>query len=108
MSRAATLDNKWKIRFYSGSSRVSTVIVTAKDHKRAEKKAKMFRGIHGVISVSKLTRDYEHIEKSELRILTNKVMEDNKKQFSPLAMDEFLWLRRKKRIENKDKDKLDK
>jgi hypothetical protein len=105
MSRAATLENKWKIRFYSGRSRISTAIITAKDHKRAERKAQSFRGIHGVISVSKLSDDYERIEKKELKIMTERVIEDNKNILSPLAMDEFIWLRRNKRLENKYKDK---
>jgi hypothetical protein len=108
-SRTATLENKWKVRYYSGQSRVSTAIITAKDHKRAERKAQlMFKGIHGIIGISKLSDDYERIERKELKIMTERIIEDNRNILSPLAMDEFIWLRRNKRIENRSKDKLDK
>ena len=104
MSRASTLDDTWKIRFHTGGQ-IKTAFVIAKDHKRAERLAQAYPN---VIGVSKARRDFYRIADSELHTLTNEMMKDiAQPKMTPLAMDEFLWMRRKKRIDNKNKDKKD-
>ncbi len=104
MSRSSSLENTWKIRFrFDG--RTKTAFVIAKDHKRAERLAQSYPN---VIGVSKATRDYIRIETKNFKTFTDKIMENiAQPKLSPLAMDEFLWLRRNKRIDNRDKDRLD-
>ena len=100
--RCAALDDTWKIRFRS-NGQIKTSFVNAKDHKRAERLANSFPN---VISVSKARNDYVRIEKADFSKFTDELMKDiAKPQMTPLAMDEFLWMRRNRRIENKNKDK---
>jgi len=56
-----------------------------------------------IISVSKAGNDYIRIENRQLKNFEEKVIADNK--VNAIALDEMLWLRRNKRIENKEKDK---
>lgn len=103
MSRASTLDDTWKVR-YRSSGEIKTSLITAKDHERAERKAQL--RYPNILSVSKAREDYYRVTGDERNLFTTRLMEDiAKPKMSPLAMDEFLWLRRNKRIENKDKDK---
>ena len=105
MSRVSTLDDTWKVRFRSGGQ-VKTSLVIAKDHKRAERRANL--NYPNVISVSKAKEDYYRIIGDEQNHFTDRLMKDiAKPKMSPLAMDEFLWMRRVKRIDNRDKDKKD-
>ncbi len=102
MSRAATIEKTWMVRFRV-KGETKTALVKAKDHKRAERLADAYPN---VIGVSKATNDYYRIADAELRTFTNDLMKDiAKPKMSPLAMDEFLWMRRNKRFENKSKDK---
>lgn len=104
MSRSATIEETWKIRFRV-QGRIKTALVTAKDHKRAEGLAHTYPN---VISVSKASNDYYRIERRELLTFTDKLMADiAQPKMTALAMDEFIWMRRNKRIENRDKDHID-
>lgn len=102
MSRASSLEDTWKIRFRD-DDRIKTAFVTAKDHKRAERLAQSFPN---VIGVSKATRDYYRIKESELTKITTELIKDiAQPKLTPLALDEFIWLRRNERRENMAKDK---
>jgi hypothetical protein len=104
MSRSATIEETWKIRFRV-HGHIKTALVTAKDHKRAEGLAHSYPN---VISVSKASNDYYRIERRELITFTDKLMADiAQPKMSPLALDEFIWMRRNKRVENREKDKTD-
>lgn len=104
MSRVSSLWDTWKIRFRDDDG-IKTAFVTAKDHKRAERLAQSFPN---VIGVSKASRDYYRIKQSELAKVSTELIKDiAQPTMTPLAMDEFLWMRRNKRIENKNKDKQD-
>jgi len=101
MSRAATIEDTWKIRFRS-KGQIRTSLVTAKDHKRAERLAQAYPN---VISVAKARNDYYRIANSELRSVSNELMKDiAQPTTTPLAMDEFLWMRRNRRVENRKRD----
>jgi hypothetical protein len=93
----------FEARFVSGG-KVKSAIIEARDHKRAERKAQEFPHL---LSVEKIGY------KAGLGLLATKLTDDLMKdiaqpRMSPIAMDEFLWLRRNKRIQNKVKDNLDK
>lgn len=104
MGRHNRREEVYLIRFRSHSE-VKTASVIAVSQKRAEGLAGSFPN---VIGVSKAQKVYDRILNKELTTLTDRIMADiAQPRMSPLAMDEFLWLRRNKRIENKDKDKLD-
>jgi hypothetical protein len=103
MGRHNNREQVYIIRFGTHSV-VKKASVIALNHNQAERMAQNFPNVKGVF---KAQRDYEGIERGEFRNFTNKVMADNKPMMTALALDEFIWLRRNKRIENKDKDKLD-
>jgi len=102
MSRVSSLEDTWIIRFrFHGE--IKSSLVTAKGHKRAERLAKSYPN---VIGVSKARKAYYRIANDELNTFTNNIMKDiAQPKMSPLAMDEFIWLRRNKRIGNSIKDK---
>lgn len=102
MSRHTSLENTWKVRFRDDGM-VKTAFVVALDHKHAERLADSFPN---VIGVSKATRDYFRIEQHEITRLSTELIKDiAQPKMTPLAMDEFLWMRRNKRVENKNKDR---
>jgi hypothetical protein len=79
--------------------------VIAMSHKQAERMAKDYPDVK---SVAKAQKVYDRIENRALVDFTTKLMQDiAQPKMTPLAMDEFLWMRRTKRIENRDKDKKD-
>lgn len=102
MSRSSAIEETYKIRFRINGI-VKTSFVVAKDHHRAKAMAHSYPN---VLSVSKASNDYIRIERSELKIFSDKVIEETK-PLTALQMDEFVWMRRNKRIENKEKDKMD-
>jgi hypothetical protein len=102
MSRSSTYEETFKIRFRINGI-VKTSFVVAKDHHRAKS---MARNYPNVLSVSKASNDYIRIERSELKTFSDKVIEETK-PLTALQMDEFIWMRRNKRIENKQKDHID-
>jgi hypothetical protein len=105
MGRKNNRAEVYLVRFRS-HSQVKTASVVAVSLKRAESLAESFPN---VIGISKAQKVYDRIMNKELVTFTDKIMADiAQPKMSPLAMDEFIWLRRNKRIENRDKDKLDK
>ena len=103
MSRVSSLGDTWIIRFRV-HGKINTSLVTAKDHKRAERKAKAYPN---VIGVSKARNDVFRIANDELKTFTNNLMKEiAKPALTPLAMDEFIWKRRKKRVENRSKESI--
>jgi len=102
MSRTSTYEETFKIRFRINGI-IKTSFIVAKDHQRAKS---MAHNYPNVISVSKASNDYVRIERSELKIFSDKVIEESK-PLTALQMDEFIWMRRHKRIENKQKDHID-
>jgi len=103
MSRTSVLEAPWKVRFRVGNE-IKTSIIIAKDHKKAERKAQLT--YPHILGVSKANEDYYRVTGDEGNLFATRLMRDIAcPKMSPLAMDEFLWLRRTKRIENKDKDK---
>lgn len=102
MGRHNHREQVYNIRFGTHSV-VKEASVIALNHKQAERLASAFPNVK---SVSKARRDYERIMESEFKTFTTKIMEDiAQPAMTPLAMDEFIWLRRNKRIENREKDR---
>lgn len=86
---------------YRDKDRIRTALVNVGDHKQAEKRADKYPR---VISVSKV--EYVRVK----RDITKCVELDKKLENpyeSPIAMDEMIWRKRVKRIENASKDKID-
>ena len=104
MPRHNNREEVFTIRFGTHST-VREATRIAVDHKQAERIARTFPNVK---SVAKANREYYRIADSEMRTMTNNIMKDiAKPKISPIAMDEFLWMRRTRRIENKSKDKVD-
>jgi hypothetical protein len=102
MSRRNNREQIFTIRFRS-SGMVKTASVMALSHKRAERLAEAFPN---VIGVAKARGIYDRMVNKELTQLTTELIQDiAQPKLSPLAMDEFIWLRRNKRRENMNKDK---
>jgi len=102
MSRNSTIEETYKIRFRVNGF-IKTSFVNAKDHQRAKN---MAHNYPNVLSVSKASNDYVRIERSQLKTFADKIIEESK-PLTALQMDEFIWMRRNKRIENKQKDHID-
>lgn len=91
-----------KSRFINhANKKIQTAFITASGAKRADDIA--HHRFHHIVSVSKASDSYIRIERSQLKSFEKKVLADNKP--NAIALDEMLWLRRNKRIENKGKDK---
>ena len=104
MGRHNQRETVYLVRFRSHGE-VKTASVVAASQKRAESLAGSFPR---VVSVAKAQEVYTKIENKAMRVINSRIMSENiVPRLSPIAMDEFLWIRRTKRIENKDKDKLD-
>ena len=104
MGRHNNREQVFIVRFGTHSV-VKEASIIALNHKQAEKMASDFPNVK---SVSKAKTVYDKIVMNEFNQFTTKLMEDiAQPRMTPLAMDEFIWLRRNKRIENKEKDKLD-
>lgn len=104
MSRKNKREQVYIVRFgtHSVSQKASVIAI---DHKHAERIAKKFPNVK---SVAKAQRDYDRITNSEFARKTMDLVQDiAQPKMTPLAMDEFLWLRRRNRINNKRKDRLD-
>lgn len=102
MPRHNNRERVYNIRFGTHSV-VKEASVIALDHKQAERMARAFPNVK---SVSKAQKDYDRIMESEFKTFTTRIMEDiAQPAMTPLAMDEFIWMRRNKRIENKERDK---
>lgn len=100
MSRKNKREGVWEIRFRDNGT-IKTGTVTTFDNKMAKRLAKSYPN---VISVRK--RFYDRIIYHEVNEVVKHVeAEQQKVSTNPLAMDEFLWMRRQKRIKNRVKDK---
>lgn len=96
-----------KSRFINyADKKIQTAFITAFGAKKADDIAH-HRFSH-IVSVAKASDSYIRIERSQLKTFEQKVLADNKIiRVSPIALDEMLWMRRNKRIENREKDKKD-
>ena len=102
MSRRNNREQVYKIRFRDDGM-IKTSIVTTANRSRLES---MARSYPNVIGVSKATNNVRGMIGVELKNLTTELMKDiAQPKMTPLAMDEFLWMRRNKRVENKNKDR---
>ena len=102
MGRHNNREQVYTIRFGTHSV-VKEASVIALNHKQAERMAGDFPNVKGV---AKARRDYDKIIARELIDLGTNLMKDiAQPSMTPLAMDEFLWMRRNKRVENKNKDR---
>lgn len=102
MSRASTLEQTFKISWDNGRK---SKLVNVKGHERAERIAKSYPD---VVSVAKV--DPIKVYGVLANRITDELMEDiANPKMSPLAFDEFLWMRRKNRRKNRiiNKKKLD-
>ena len=107
MGRHNNREQVYTVRFGVHNFRESPqeASVIAMNHKQAERMAKAFPNVK---SVAKAKTAYDRIVRSELSDFTTKLMQDiARPKMTPLAMDEFLWMRRSRRVENKNKDKKD-
>ena len=106
MSRHNNREAVYKVRFRN-EGMVKTATVVALNYEQAERMARSFLK---VISVAKARRDYDRIVAKEFADFTTELIKDiAQPKLTPLAMDEFIWLRRNQRRENipKDKNKKD-
>ena len=107
MGRKNNRMESFGVRF-KDNGRIKTAVVEAVGHERAERKASAFPN---VISVHKLFYDrIIYHEVNEIKKTTDLMQDIAQPKMSPLAMDEFIWMRKNKRkqnLENKSKDKLD-
>lgn len=102
MPRHNNREQVYNIRFGTHSV-VKEASVVALNHKQAERMAMNFPNVK---SVAKARKDYDRIVESEFKTFTTRIMEDiAQPKMSPVAMDEFLWIRRRNRLANRDKDK---